>query len=93
MAHAYHIGYPHWVDTRNIAINAGDITWTNGIVDVQQVQAHVDNPAPKLYLVHIYDEKSLSFLQSLFPEGQVRHYKSKTPEKDFLVFFVPGGEP
>lgn len=92
MAHAYHVAYPHWADTRNIAINAGDITWRNAILDIQQVQAHVNDPAPKLYLLHVDDQASLAFLQSLFPEGQVTRYRSRTPGRDFLVFFVPGGK-
>lgn len=89
MAHAYHVAYPYWVDTRNIAINAGDITWRNAILDIEQVREHVNDPAPKLYLLDLRDEKSLSVLQSLFPKGQLKRYQSKTPEKDFLVFFVP----
>lgn len=89
MQHAYHVAYPYWADTRNIAINAGDITWRNAILDIQQAQAHVNDPAPKLYLLHVDDQQSLSVLQSLFPEGRVTHYQSATPTKDFLVFFVP----
>ncbi|RME45888.1 MAG: phospholipid carrier-dependent glycosyltransferase, partial [Chloroflexi bacterium] len=90
MAHAYHVAYPFWADTRNIAINAGDITWNNAILNIEQVRAHVNDPAPKLYLLYPDDQRSLSFLQSLFPEGRVTRYQSATPTKDFLVFFVPG---
>jgi len=90
MAHAYHVAYPFWVDTRNIAINAGDITWRNAILDIEQARAHTNDPAPKLYLLHVDDQKSLAFLQSLFPEGRVTRYQSATPTKGFLVFFVPG---
>ena len=93
MNRAYHVAYPHWADTRNIAINAGDITWRNAILDIQQARSHVNDPAPKLYLLHVDDQKSLAFLQSLFPEGQVRRFRSKTPGKDFLIFFVPGRGP
>lgn len=89
MEHAYHVAYPHWADTRNIAINAGDITWHNAILDIQQVQAHANDPAPKLYLLHVDDQNSLAVLQSLFPEGQVTRYQSAIPTKDFLIFFVP----
>ncbi|MFQ5593799.1 MAG: ArnT family glycosyltransferase [Anaerolineae bacterium] len=90
MTHAYHVAYPHWVDTRNIGINAGDITWNNAILDIEQVRGHANEPAPKLYLLHVDDQKSLSVLQSLFPGGRVTRYQSATPTKDFLVFFVPG---
>lgn len=93
MDHAYHVAYPYWVDTRNIAINAGDITWRNAILDIEQVRAHVNDPAPKLYLLHVDDQKSLAFLRSLFPEGRVTRYQSATPTKDFLVFFVPARSP
>ena len=30
---AFHIPYPHWVDTRNIGINAGNIRWANTLSD------------------------------------------------------------
>lgn len=88
--HAYHVAYPYWVDTRNIGINMGDVTWNNAILDIERVQAHVQDPAPKLYLLHPKDEKSIARLKELFPRGQLREFKSATLEKDFLVFFVPG---
>jgi Dolichyl-phosphate-mannose-protein mannosyltransferase len=91
LRHAYHIGYPHWVDTRAIAINAGDITWRNGITDVNQVRAHTDDPAAKLYLVHPNDAASLGLLQALFLGGHASIYSSKTPGKDFVMFEVPAG--
>lgn len=91
MDHAYHVGYPYWVDTRNIAINAGDITWNNVILDINQVRAQASDPAPKLYLVHPDDQQSLAVLQSTFPGSQVTRYQSKTPGRDFMVVFVPPG--
>lgn len=89
--HAYHVGFPHWVDTRNIAISAGDITWRNAILDINQVQAHAGDPAAKLYLVHPDDEASLATLRSTFPDSQVIRYESDRPGKDFMVVFVPAG--
>ncbi|MGH7332983.1 MAG: hypothetical protein ACREKS_09615 [Candidatus Rokuibacteriota bacterium] len=90
MSHAYHIGYPHWVDTRAIAISAGDITWRNAITDMNEVQADADDTAAKLYLVHRDDVASLRRLQALFPAGRASIYAASTPGKDFVMFEVPG---
>lgn len=87
--HAYHVAYPHWVDTRNIAINAGDISWRNAILDIEQAAPQVEDPAPKLYLVHLDDSKALSFLRCLFPQARVRRYRAELPSRDFWIVFVP----
>jgi hypothetical protein len=89
MQHAYHVAYPYWADTRNIGINAGDPTWDNAILNINQAQALVNDPAAKLFLVNPEDQRSITVLQQLFPNGDLRRYQSRTPNKDFLIFFVP----
>ncbi len=89
MDHAYHIPYPHWADTRNIGINAGDIGWRNSVDELEDLRAHVEDPAPKLYLVYPGDGRSLRFLRDLFPRGRLERYRSKVPGKDFLIYVVP----
>jgi hypothetical protein len=92
MRHAHHIGYPHWVDTRAIAINAGDLSWHNALTNPDEVRAHVSDPAAKLYLLHRDDTASLAQLETLFPAGRARLYRARTPGKDFVVFDVPASE-
>jgi len=88
--HAYLKGWPHWVDHRNVAINMGDITWNNALLDIEQAKAHVADPANKLYLLNVQDQKSVTRLKELFPRGQIREFKSATPGRNFLIFFAPG---
>lgn len=85
----YHVPYPHWVDTRNIGINAGDITWHNPVVDLDALSIHATDPSPKLYLLYPSDQDALARLSLVFPEGTVSRYKSPWPGKDFLLYQVP----
>jgi hypothetical protein len=79
------------VDTRNIAINAGDITWRQAILDVKQVRTHAADPGNKLYILHPDDQRAIQVLRTVFPDGQLRRHLSRTPGKDFMTYFVPGG--
>jgi hypothetical protein len=84
----YHIPFPHWVDTRNIGINAGDVTWENAVLDLKHIAGHAENPVPKLYFVFPADTGALRYLRSVYPEGRLEMYDSARPGKDFLVFRV-----
>lgn len=89
LRNAYHVAYPHWVDTRNIAINAKDITWRNAVTDLEQISAHVEEPGRKLYLVYPEHEAALKVLRENYPDGTVRVQASARPGKQFLVFEAP----
>ncbi len=91
--HAYMVAFPNWVDTRNVflAMGAGP---RNNYLPVEQganaARAQVNDPAPKMYILNVTDQRNLQILRSLFPQGQVYTYQSRTgPDKDFTVFFVP----
>ncbi len=86
---AYHVPFPHWVDTRNIGINAGHVRWNNAINDPQVLFDHVSLPRPQLYLLNRADTGNLQTLQELFPDGQVERYNSPREGKDFIIFRVP----
>lgn len=90
MEDVYHIPYPHWVDTRNIAINAGDIRWRQAVTEMEEVSVHARDPSPKLYLLHPADAESLRALRAVYPTGTVERYQSDRPGKDFLIFRTPG---
>lgn len=92
LAHAYHIPYDHWADTRNIGINAGDITWRNEVDVLEALRDHASDPAAKLYLLHISDRESLNALQQHFPLSQVKRHRSDVPRWDFLIVVVPARE-
>lgn len=89
----YHIPYPWWADTRNIGINAGDVTWKNAVHDLDDLQDHVADRWPKLYLLHVDDLAARNALQFYFPAGRLQRYQSAVPGQDFLIYFVPGWDP
>jgi hypothetical protein len=89
MENVYHVPFPHWVDTRNIAINAGDITWHNDVTDLGALPAHAQEPAAKLYLVHPADEDALAALRATYPTHRRQLYDSGLEGRDFWLFVVP----
>jgi len=84
----YHIPYPHWVDTRNIGINAGDVTWNNAVPDLNEIAAQAALPGPRLYFVHPDHHEALAALQAAYPDGELHYYDSERPGKDFILFRV-----
>ncbi|MCA9932917.1 MAG: glycosyltransferase family 39 protein [Ardenticatenaceae bacterium] len=91
MEHVYHISFPYWVDTRLIGIYAGAIPWEQSIQDTNQIALlHTQDPAAKLYILHVRDQSSLKLLQDTYPTGwpELRH-SARGPDKDFMLFFVP----
>ena len=89
MAHVYHVAFPFWVDTRNIAINAGDITWNNAIVTPADIAALPNDGTPRLFLLFPDDNQAMTILYQTFPAGQLNRYLSHRPGKDFYLFYVP----
>jgi hypothetical protein len=89
--HAWVVAYPYWVDTRLVGINAGLPTRDTAITPDQIWDTQTDSSA-KLFLLHPQDLDSLSKLQEIYPEGRYWVYPSRTPGKEFVIFFVPPGE-
>lgn len=86
--HAYLVSFPHWVDHRAVGIHLGDPYWDNRVLDLQQLRAQVNNPAPKLYVLNKEDANALALLKELYPDGVVRLFQSRTPTREFLIFTV-----
>jgi len=82
------VGYPHWVDSRLVMINAGFPSQDNAI-QPENFQDTLDDPRPKLFLVNINDLASAEALKSLYPNGWLMEYESKYENKNFMLFFVP----
>jgi len=88
---AWLVGYPHWVDSRLVMINAGfplrdNAIWPDGF------QGTLADPRSKLFLININDTADIEALQSLYPQGQLQQYKSKYEGKDFMLFIVPAAQ-
>lgn len=80
------LAYPHWVDSRLVAINAG-YPGRDYRIDPPQIADTVKDPRPKLFLVHPKDETGITALEDAYPQGWFETYPALLPEKNFLVFF------
>jgi hypothetical protein len=89
-AHVWILLYPHWIDTRNVAINMRRIGWDQTLADVEQAQSHAKDANNKLYVLNPNDAEHLVRLQDIMPNGQLRVFKSRTPGHNFVLWYVPG---
>ena len=85
---AWVVAYPHWVDTRLVAVNAGYPSRDYGIWP-DALSNTLSVAPPKLFLLKPEDETGLSTLQQLYPQGLVTFHQSRVPGKEFLTYFVP----
>jgi hypothetical protein len=85
---AWVVAYPHWVDTRLVAANAGALGRDFGIWP-DQLSNTLNFAPPKLFLVKPDDTVGLDALQALYPRGLLSQHESRVPGKAFLVYFVP----
>jgi hypothetical protein len=88
-ANAWIIAWPHWIDTRGAGIEIGDPTWNNVILEIEELEAHVDQPRPRFYVLYRDDRTSRERLQALFPEGWTTFYISERRHRNFYLFYVP----
>lgn len=84
----YVVGYPHWVDSRLVAINAGQ-TGRDFAIFPENIPGTVDDPRSKMFFVNINDTESFDLLRSTFPDGVLWEHDSEVENKDFMIFFVP----
>jgi len=89
---AHVVGYPYWVDTRLVGINAGFPTldlaiWPDHFAD------QLTDPRAKLFLINLQDATSIQQLRKLYPTGILWQQNSVvSPSKSFFVFLVPPAE-
>lgn len=88
--HAWILLYPHWIDTRNVAINLHQIDWEHTLPSADAAQSHANDPSNKLYILNPGDQANLARLREIFPDGQQRVFHARAPGHDFIVFYVPG---
>jgi len=85
---AYLVGYPHWVDSRLVGINAGTPEKDYAIFTDQFEETLVQG-APKLFVLNINDDADLLELNRLYPDGVLRLVPSDLPGREFYIYFVP----
>ncbi|HEY44548.1 MAG TPA: glycosyltransferase family 39 protein [Anaerolineae bacterium] len=85
---AHVVPYPHWMDTRLVAMIAGKPTkdyalWPDDFETVLEEQR------AQLFIVNPNDVDALEKLYELFPSGEESRWFSQLEGKDFLMYFVP----
>lgn len=88
MDNAWIIPYPYWVDTRLPGVWAG-IPNRDFAVWPEDLANTLNNTGAKLFIYNTADTDSGSLLKGLYPQGSVSQYASKTPNHDFMIYFVP----
>ena len=84
----YVVGYPHWVDSRLVAINAGYTGWDFAILP-ENISGTIEIPGAKLFFVNVNDGENMQLLMDTYPDGVLTQYDSSVANKDFMTFFVP----
>jgi hypothetical protein len=85
---AHVIAYPHWLDTRLVAINAGIPGVDYGIWP-DQIEQLEPTSEPQIFIFNQEDEIALSTLIEIYPDGESRRIQSFIPGRDFMVYSVP----
>lgn len=84
----YVVGYPHWVDSRLVAINSGHPGLDFAILP-QQISDTQNDPRSKMFFLSVQDAENIELLQQTFPMGALWQYESEVEDKNFMIFFVP----
>jgi len=84
----YVVGYPHWVDSRLVAINAG-YPGHDFAIFPEQIPETASNPEPKLFFLNVNDGPNMQLLLVTYADGVLSQYDSAVENKDFMIFFVP----
>ena len=82
------IPYPYWVDTRLPGVWAG-IPNRDFAVWPEHLPETLAVSGVKLFIYNVEDTYAAAMLQSIYPQGSISRYASKTPNHDFMIFFVP----
>jgi len=88
---AWVIPYPHWVDTRLVAFNAGVPLHDYGLW-ADQLEITLEIPGTKLFLFNPEDTDALKRLRYVYPDGFLSFYESEFEGKSFYIYMVPSDE-
>lgn len=88
--HAYIIVYPYWVDHRAVGIHVGRMQYDSQLItNPDTIRDQVHDNAPKLYALNKDDTASINLLRELYPSGVLKEYISRTPFREFKLFYAP----
>jgi len=85
---AYVVGYPHWVDSRLVAINAG-YPGRDFAIFPEQIADMQTDPRAKVFFLNVNDTENAGLLLDVFPNGTLTRHQSEVENKDFMIFYVP----
>jgi len=85
---AHLVGFPYWMDSRLVAINAGHPVEDPAIFP-EQMDVLVGEERAQLFILNIQDAVGVQRLHELFPQGRLSRFVSATEGKDFLIYLVP----
>jgi 4-amino-4-deoxy-L-arabinose transferase-like glycosyltransferase len=83
----WHVGYPHWADSRLVLINAGVVR--DGAIRPDQIADTVSDDRAKMFLVNLQDFETVELLNLYYPDNIMWRYESRIETKDFFVFLIP----
>jgi hypothetical protein len=83
---AWVVAFPYWVDTRLVAVNAGEAGRDLAIPPEKLGETTAASGA-KLFMIKPEDENAIQTVEQLYPQGLLRLYESRV-DKDFLIFLV-----
>jgi hypothetical protein len=87
MEQVFVLEYPHWVDSRLVAIAAGHPE-TDPFFQREYLFDTLDIRPPLLFLFNKDDRASLEILTLLYPQGILNRYTSETARGDFWIYHV-----
>lgn len=82
------MGYPHWIDSRLVADNAG-FPGRDPRMFPENLNDTLADPHAKLFILNPNDQAGVNALRQAYPQGWLSFYTSQTPDKDFQLYFVP----
>ncbi len=84
----YVVGYPHWVDSRLVAINSG-YPGRDYAIFPEHIPATTADPRSKLFFLNVNDGENMQLLLETYPAGVLWQFDAEVENKDFMIFFVP----
>ena len=84
----YVMGFPHWIDSRQVGIFAGNIDRDPALLP-GSIPDTIPDPRMKMFILKPEDTQTLETLSQIYPEGQAEFRKSEQINKDFVLFLVP----
>jgi hypothetical protein len=81
--------YPYWVDTRAVEMYAGNFGG-EAAIQADDLGKYQGSAQPLLFIVHPQDRETVAALRQYYPDGKLSLRRSAYPDKDFLIYLVPG---